>query len=235
MPIFATTRSYAPDSLNRVQDLLNDWRRAGRRQVNEADSKMILSTVGLPVPRRGSSILSVVKFCSDDVMHKSEHGLVQLRVTPDSIEDATRTVLKNARASGLLDGTVLVEEMVTDTLLEWFVGCRNDSTFGPVIVLGVGGIYAELFDDPVIRLAPLNEDEALAAIRRHRAFPIINGARGKPEADLRSFAALLSGVSAFFSAAHHAVAEIDLNPVLVRPGSRDDNVIIADASLVLAT
>jgi len=225
----------SPDALNQVHELLGEWRCAGRRYINEADSKALLSTIGLPVPRRGSSALSAVKFCSDAAMHKSELGLVQLRITPNDIEAATRTVLHNAQATGLLDGKVLVEEMVTDTLLEWFVGCRNDRTFGPVIALGVGGIYAELFGDPVIRLAPLDEEASLAAIKSHRAFPIIDGARGRQKANHLQFARVLSNVSKFFAAAHHLIDEVDLNPVLVRPGSSADSIVIADASLVLSS
>ncbi len=214
--------------------MLAQWRAAGRRQVDELDSKRALAAAGLPVPGRDPSRLSVVKFCSDAAMHKSEYGLVQLRIEPDDVARATRDVIGRAQAANLRDGQVLVEEMVTDALLEWFIGCRRDATFGPVVVLGVGGLYAELFGDPVIRLAPLDEADALAAIRSHRAFPVIDGARGKPKADLRAFAALLSRVSTFFDAVHDLVAEVDLNPVLVRPASSAPGVVIADASLVLA-
>lgn len=234
MPTSAPISPIVPAAPSEVREILAQWRGAGRRQVNEFDSKRALSAAGLPVPGRDPSRLSVVKFCSDAAMHKSEYGLVQLRVASADVEGAMREVACRAEAAGLRDGQVLVEEMVTDTLLEWFIGCRSDATFGPVVVLGVGGIYAELFGNPVIRLAPLDEVDAMAAIRSHRAFPIIDGARGKPKADLRAFAALVSRVSEFFYAVHDLVAEIDLNPVLVRPAASVPGVVIADASLVLA-
>ncbi len=234
MPSSALISPDKPAALEDVRVLLAEWRGAGRRQINEADSKHALKTAGLPIPQREPSPLAAVKFCSDAAMHKSEYGLVQLRVEPHDVERATRTVMQKAQAAGFRDGKVLVEEMVTDALLEWFVGCRSDTTFGPIIALGVGGIYADFFGDPVIRLAPLDEADALRAIRSHRAFPIIDGARGKPKADVYAFAEVLVRISRFFCAVHDSVAEIDLNPVLVRPGSSPRSVVIADASLVLA-
>jgi hypothetical protein len=226
--------SAGPGGLAAARQTLQAWRAAGRRQIHEADSKRVLAAMGLPLPAGGSGGLSVVKYCCDAAMHKSEQGLVRLNVSPASVEAEARAMQQRARDAGLAGGEVLVEEMVQGGLLEWFVGCRNDATFGPIVVIGAGGIYAELFGRAVIRLAPLDDAEAEAAIRSHRAFAVIDGARGKPRADLAHFARTAAAVSRFYAGVSDLVAELDLNPVIVRPGGQDHSVVIADASIVLA-
>lgn len=217
-----------------VRQRLQQWRACGRRQVHEADSKRILAAAGLPVPPAGAQgVSSVVKYCCDEAMHKSEFGFVQLRVDTANIQAASDSMRQRGKAAGLPDGEVLVEEMVTDGLLEWFVGCRSDSTFGPIVVLGIGGIYADLFGSPEIRLAPLTDREAEAAIRAHRAFAVIDGARGKPKADLAHFAATVASISRFYWDMHDLVGELDMNPVIVRPAGAIPSVVIADASITL--
>lgn len=221
------------NALSSVRTLLQAWRNSGRRQVNESDSKDILATAGLPIPRRSPRQVSVVKFCADAGMHKSELGLVQLHVNPEELQSVTQAMRERAAVAGLQNGVVLVEEMITDCLLEWFVGCRNDATFGPILVLGVGGVYAELFGAPEIRLAPLSQVEAKEAIHAHRAFAIIDGARGRPKADIDRFAVILSAISQLFWETHDVIQELDLNPVIVRPADLTDSIVIADASIVL--
>ncbi len=222
------------DALAAVRRTLQGWRAEGRRQIHEADSKRVLAAMGLPLPARGGVGLSVVKYCCDAAMHKSEQGLVHLSVPQDEVEVRVRAMQQRADDAGFAGGEVLVEDMVQGGLLEWFVGCRHDATFGPVVVVGAGGIYAELFGRAVIRLAPLDEAEAEAAIRAHKAFAIIDGARGKPRADLAHFARTVASVSQFYAGVSDLVAELDLNPVIVLPGGQDNSVVIADASIVLA-
>lgn len=73
----------------------------------------------------------------------------------------------------------------------------------------------------------------METIRAHRAFAIIDGARGKPRADLDRFAALLSAISQFYWETHDLIQELDLNPVIVRPAGLTNSIVIADASIVL--
>ena len=226
-------RAGGTGDLPAVRQRLQEWRARGRRQVHEADSKYILAAAGLPVPLAGAQRTSVVKYCCDEAMHKSEFGFVQLRVDAADVQAVSDSMRQRASAAGLPGGVVLVEEMVTDGLLEWFVGCRSDSTFGPIVVLGIGGIYAELFGSPEIRLAPLTAEEAESAIRAHRAFAVIDGARGKPKADLAHFAATVAAISQFYWDTHDLISELDMNPVIVRPAGEVPGVVIADASITL--
>lgn len=212
-----------------VRQKLRAWRDAGRRQINEADSKEAIALAGLPVPAQGDGPLFVVKYCCDEALHKTELGLVRLHVPASELDTVRRDMHVRAAQAGLQGGTVLVEQQVEGALMEWFVGCRCDSAFGPVIVLGAGGIYAELFGDPVIRMSPIDEVEAAAALRRHKAFAIIDGARGKPRADIGQFAATVAALSQFHWEHRDLIAEIDLNPVIVTPRAA----VIADATIVL--
>lgn len=219
--------------LDQIDQLLQHWIASGRRVVHEADSKRILAMAGLPVPGSPGEGPAVVKFCADDALHKSELGLVALDVSAKDVAEQERILQDRARRAGLADGKVLVESMVGGALMEWFVGCRTDATFGPVVVIGAGGIYAELLGAPEIRMAPLSARDAEQALRSHAAFPIINGARGKEPADIAEFAKLISDISEFFYRRSHLVAELDLNPVMVRSRSMKPGLVIADASLIL--
>lgn len=219
--------------MNEIDDLLQSWIDSGRRVVHEADSKRILDMAGLPVPGRPAQSSAVVKFCADNMLHKSELDLVALNVPLEKVPEHQDLVQKRARSAGLSEGVVLVEAMIEGALMEWFVGCRNDHTFGPVIAIGAGGIYAEFLGVPEIRMAPLSRREAEQALRSHKAFPIINGARGKEPADIPAFARLISEISDFFYRRSHLIAELDLNPVMVRSRSTRPNLVIADASIIL--
>jgi len=218
---------------NEIDLLLQQWISSGRRTVHEADSKRILAMAGFPVPGEFRDGPAVVKLCSDNALHKSELGLVALNVAAPDLEQARHDLRERSRRAGIADGEILVESMVSDVLMEWFVGCRTDNTFGPVVVMGAGGIYAELLGAPEIRMAPLPTHEAELALRSHKAFPIIEGARGKEPGDIDAFASLIADISEFFYQRSHLIAELDLNPVMVRSRRLTPNLVIADASIIL--
>ena len=111
---------------------------------------------------------------------------------------------------------------------EVFVGARRDPTFGPVIAVGLGGIYVEVLREVTLRLAPLTPVEAREAIVAARWSPLLGGARGQPPRDLDALAAVLHHVSRL--AAEHDLASLDLNPVMVLDEGR--GVRIADFRIV---
>jgi len=216
-----------------IDRLLQHWIGNGRRVVHEADSKRILAMAGFAVPGAAQDGPAVVKLCADEVLHKSELGLVALNVEQGNLGEVQRDLLVRSHRAGIADGELLVESMVDDVLMEWFVGCRTDHTFGPIVVVGAGGIYAELMGEPAIRMAPLPAADAERALRAHKAFPIIDGARGKEPADIGAFAKLIADISEFFYRRSHLIAELDLNPVMVRSHRLQPGMVIADASLIL--
>jgi acetate---CoA ligase (ADP-forming) len=110
------------------------------------------------------------------------------------------------------------------------VGVTRDPTFGPVLMVGAGGVVTELFKDSAYRLAPVSEAEAMEMVRELRSCPLLERFRGTEPADLPAFARLVAQVSCI-AAAESAIAEIELNPVIVHLAGKGCT--IADALLVL--
>jgi acetate---CoA ligase (ADP-forming) len=101
--------------------------------------------------------------------------------------------------------------------VEMVAGVLADGDFGPVVACGPAGPTAELFGDAAVGLAPLGRRSAAAMVRSLRAFPLLDGYRGRPVADVGAFEDVLVRLSAL-AATHGEVAEIDCEPVLAGPG-----------------
>jgi acetyltransferase len=216
---------------------------AGNGSLSERESKEVLAAAGIPVTRdvivRDADALAledlkfplVVKIVSPDIQHKTEIGGVKVGIqTQAQLEAAVREVLANARDKApraRIDG-VLVSEMVSGGF-ELIAGVVNDVVFGPVVVVGAGGIYAELMRDSTCRLAPFDEATAREMLDELRCRPILDGARGKPALDAGAAAQALSALSHFAWRSRDVVGEIDLNPLFVLPRG----VAAADALIVL--
>lgn len=112
---------------------------------------------------------------------------------------------------------------------ELLVGARRDPRFGPVVVVGAGGIQAEVLRDTAVALAPVDEAQAEALVRSLASAPLLTGARGRPPLDLAAAAGAVSALSRF-AAAHPEIAEVEVNPLLVRA----EGAIGLDARIVLA-
>lgn len=174
------------------------------------------------------------KIQSPGIPHKTEAGGVRLRIADlPALEAAFADILANAARhapDAAVDG-VLLEPMAPPGT-EMIVGIIRDPTFGPVVMLGAGGITTELFQDTAYRLAPVNEAEAAAMLRELRSAPLLDGFRGAPPADVAALTQLVAQVSRFAHAARDDVAELELNPVIVHPAGQGCT--IADALLVLS-
>ena len=212
----------------------------------EAAAKQVLAAAGVPVlPERVVASAAeaadaaaamgfpvVLKIVSPDLPHKTEVGGVVLGL--DSAEavaaahDAMLARVRDAAPRARIDG-VLVSPMVKGGT-EMILGAKRDPVFGPVVLVGLGGIFAEMIQDVAVRPAPVDEAEAMAMLRSLKAFAVLDGARGRPKADLAAAASAITALSRF--AAQHAadIAEIDINPLLVRPAG--DGAVALDALIV---
>jgi acyl-CoA synthetase (NDP forming) len=173
----------------------------------------------------------VLKIVSPDISHKTEIGGVLLGLeAPAEVAAGFATLMANAavRAPGARIDGVLVAPMVTGHV-EAIVGVENDPAFGPVVMLGLGGIFAEVLGDATFALAPLDRAEALAMVGRLRGRAVLEGARGRPPADVEALADLVAAVSRWALAAGPALGSLDLNPVAVLPRGR--GCLVLDASL----
>ena len=160
------------------------------------------------------------------LLHKSDVGGVALGL----VDDARLRDTVAGMASRLGATAVSVERMapLADGL-EIIVGCRQDPRFGPVLVVGLGGVYTELLRDVRTALAPVDERHAEALLRELRGAPLLMGARGRPALDLGAAARAAAALSRF-AAAHPEVAEIEVNPLLVLP----NGAVALDARIILA-
>ncbi len=158
------------------------------------------------------------KLLSRDASHKSDIGGVAVNIrSKKQLAEALAGMKSNIgmlKPSPAVDG-YLIQEMAPAGV-ECFVGGRRDPAFGPVIVVGLGGIFIEIFKDTSIRLAPVTPGEADAMIRELKAYPLLAGARGKAPADCQALRNVVCRVSALLDACPE-ISEIDLNPVIVHP------------------
>ncbi|HYC47414.1 MAG TPA: acetate--CoA ligase family protein [Burkholderiales bacterium] len=213
--------------------------------LDEHESKAIIAAAGICVTRdvllpinpaagdlSGVSFPVALKLVSRDIAHKSDIGAVRLNVARDALIDVAGDIVARARKAApnaSLCG-LLACEMVTDGI-ETIVGVNNDESFGPVVLFGLGGVFAEALKDVAFRIAPFGLDEARAMISELRGYALFEGARGRPSADLEALANTLVRVSALAWALRDRLAELDINPLLVRPRGR--GVVAADALVVL--
>ena len=215
-------------------------------RFTELESKNIIKSFGIPVTRDWfipiaetgmppADILFPVaaKIVSRDIAHKTDIGAVRLNVTDiTALKLAIAEILDNVRRAApaaSVDG-ILVSSMVTDGL-ETLVGVINDPGFGPVVALGLGGILAETLNDTSYRIAPFGQNEARRMIAELRAAAIFSGVRGRPPADVEALANALVAVSELAWQLRDRLAEMDINPLLVRPAGA--GVVAADAMVIL--
>lgn len=174
---------------------------------DEDEAVRVASAIGFPV---------VLKAVSADILHKTEVGGVALDVAdPEDVRSAFRRLhanVLNAQPDATLDG-VLIARMAPPGV-EIIVGGRQDDVFGTIILVGMGGVLAEVFDDVAIHIAPISRAQAAQMLTEFKGHPLLSGVRGRPACDLDSVTDLVLGVSEIMIR-HPAVRELDLNPVRV--------------------
>lgn len=221
-------------------------REDGRATLTEAESKRLLADAGIETPtfetvstaddavsaaeRIGYPV--VAKVSSPAVAHKSEWGDgagVALGLDDaDAVAEAAAEILSVAEREGI-DAEVLVEEAADlDAGTEVIVGGMDDPSFGPVVLVGLGGVFAEVYEDTAHRIAPVSQREARQAVESLTAAPLLAGYRGHPAGDVDELVEVVRSVGDLL-VEHPAIDEIDVNPVLVTP----DGARALDALVVL--
>jgi acetate---CoA ligase (ADP-forming) len=215
--------------------------------LDEHESKEILRAFGVPVTEdrllpaepvtpknaEGLSFPVALKVVSREIAHKSDIGGVRLDIADAAqLVAASVEMLKSVHQSppqAALSG-LLVSPMIRDGI-ETIVGVVSDPVFGPVVVFGMGGVYAETLKDLTYRLAPFGVETARVMIGELRASPLFGGLRGQPPRDVEALAHALAAVSQLAWTMRDRLRELDINPMLVRP--RGSGVVAADALVVL--
>ncbi len=210
--------------------------------LSEYEAGQVLSELGVSVARSRLMPVGtlthdlayplVAKVCSRDVPHKTEVGAVRVGVANDA---ALRLVSNEMLASvcaqvpqARVDG-ILVQQMET-RLIEMILGYRHDALVGPTVLLGAGGIAAELSPDYAIRLAPVDIDQAHQMIVEVRQTRLIRGFRGLPTGDCEALAQAIVAFSKLANTHGARIEEAEINPLFVR----EDGVIAVDGLVRLA-
>ena len=217
--------------------------------LSESDSKALLRDAGIALPdevlvtersaldaaiaRTGFPL--VMKIQSPDIPHKSEVGGVRVNIaTKGEVFLAYEALLENARwhrPDAAIQG-VLVGPMAKKGV-EIIIGTMLDKTFGPLIMVGFGGITTELFKDVIYRPAPVSAAEAIAMVADLKAAPLLSGFRGAAKADIAALSKLISQISLLAARYSQQISEIEINPVLVHP--KGHGVTVVDALVVRKT
>ena len=226
-------------------DMIEQARSEGRTLLNEVESKQLLESAGIATS--GAKLArtadeaaqvaaelgfpAVIKVLSPDIAHKSDVGGVALDLADaDAVRGAFARMLESVRAAqpqARIDGVSVQRQARPGT--EVIVGVTRDPQFGPVVMFGLGGVLVEVLRDVAFRLVPLGQRDAREIIHEIRGFPVLEGYRGTPAADLGALEDLILAVSRFVEA-HPEIEELDLNPVFAYP----DGALAVDARVIVA-
>ena len=212
----------------------NNKIRSLKKTYSEHQSKKILRGYGIGIPK---SILSnikqavadskkigfplVMKINSNQILHKTEIKGVFTNINSET------EIKKSLKHLSKLGNEILIEKMIQDQVTEMIIGIKIDDQFGPVIIVGAGGIYTELMNDSVTLLLPLKKSIILKAINDLKISKLLNGLRGKPEGDIQAIALAIMKLGKFAEKNASRLIEADINPLIVRPKGK--GVIAADA------
>lgn len=222
---------YDPTDHNLDVALPNTILKSTRIAHSEKESIALASKFGLSVPReevakseddavrlaKGVGYPVVMKIESADILHKSDIGGVRLNVSDDlAVRETYNIILKNAKKhcpDALING-ILIQEMVP-TGKEIIIGVNNDPSFGPAILVGLGGVFVEVFQDTSLCLAPISRTEAYNMVNSLKGGILLRGYRGGPPLDIDSLVDAIVAVSDMAVAYKNDILEIDFNPVFV--------------------
>jgi acyl-CoA synthetase (NDP forming) len=219
-----------------------------RGTLTEVEALGVLAEAGLPtVPYRLTQSADeavaaagqfdgpvVAKIVSRAITHKTDIGGVRLGLGDGTAVreayDGILAAVVKAAPEAAVDGIMIAPMVDMTNAVETILGVHRDPVFGPVVMFGLGGIFVEALKDVVFRVAPFDRDEAHRMIKEIRAYPVLEGLRGAPPADLEALATALSLLSTFAAAHGDAIETIDMNPFLVRPAGQ--GAVALDAVLV---
>ncbi len=227
-----STRLGTPDNLNELKAQLS----SESEPLDEFASKILLAAYGLNTTREAIVLSAdeavafassigypvVAKTAVSNILHKSEANGIHLNLTN---EDAVRAAYEDLKKR--LGTAVLIQEMVSDGV-EMILGMKHDPQFGPLLVVGMGGIFVEIYKDVVTVLPPLSRQEAADLPMRLKGKDLLLGARGKPPVNLDALTDTILRFATFITDLAPHLSEVDLNPIKVSA----DGVTVVDALII---
>lgn len=223
-----------------ITQVLKNKIESNQTVLTEFESKELLREIGILVPDQKltsskDETLSaaeeigfpiVLKLIAEDIVHKSDTGAVKLNLKNiKEVEDAYEELMK---ITSQKEKKISVQKMADEPITELIIGMTTDPQFGPALMFGIGGILVELLEDVSFRIAPITEYDANEMIHDIKGFPILDGFRGKPKADIDAIIETLMKISDLVTK-HEEINEMDLNPVFIY----DKGLICVDARIIL--
>ena len=228
-----------------ASEIIRNARTEGRTALTEAESKQLLKHFGVPAvdevvasnideavtQAEAVGFPVVMKGLGARLTHKTERGLVKMNLR--SVDDVLKAAMEITESAGDdLEGFLLYH--MVEGRREFMAGLFHDAQFGPVVMFGLGGIFAEALNDTVFRIAPLNEAHAYDMINQIQAIDLLGKFRGEQAVRTEQIIMTLVGLSRL-GIEHPEVSEVDVNPLLAGPDGRmtavDALVIISDVHL----
>jgi acyl-CoA synthetase (NDP forming) len=219
----------ARSKLNKTDKIIAQVLKEKRKVLLEPEAKTICMEYNIPVTKfnvaksekeaaemaEQTGYPVVLKIISPEIIHKSDAGGVIVNLKNfEEVKAAYKIILQNAKkynSKAHIEG-ILVQEMAPQST-EVIIGALKDPQFGQTLMFGLGGIFVELLKDVTFRVAPITEQEAKEMITTVKAYPILNGYRNTPPADIKAIVDILMCVSKLVMD-HTEIKELDLNPVL---------------------
>jgi acyl-CoA synthetase (NDP forming) len=223
-----------------ISELLKNKLESNQTVLTEFESKNLLKEIGIPIPEQELAITKeetiavakkigfpvVLKLMAEDIVHKSDTGAVKLNINNEvEIATAYDELMKIPSQS---EKSISVQKMADEPITELIIGMTTDAQFGPALMFGIGGILVELLEDVSFRIAPITEYDAREQIHEIKGFPILDGYRGKPKADLDAIVNTLLKISDLVIK-HEEINEMDLNPVFIY----ESGLLCVDARIIL--
>ena len=215
---------------NKAKKIFDKVKQEKRQNLLEEEGQEVLRAYGLPLPQSALAKTEpeavkiakkigypvVLKIASPQIIHKSDAGGVKVNIQNDKdVHSAFKEIIKNAKKynkNAVIQG-VLVVEMVKGGK-EMIIGSKQEPGFGPVLMLGMGGIYVEILKDVTFRLAPVTDKEAEDMIASIKTKKLLEGVRGEKPSDLAKLSECIQRLSQFVTD-FTEIKELDMNPVLV--------------------
>jgi len=223
-----------------ISELLKNKLESNQTVLTEFESKNLLKKIGIPIPEQELATTKeetiaaakkigfpvVLKLMAEDIIHKSDTGAVKLNINNEvEIANAYDELMKISSQS---EKSISVQKMAAEPITELIIGMTTDAQFGPALMFGIGGILVELLEDVSFRIAPITEYDAREQIHEIKGFPILDGYRGKPKADLDAIVNTLLKISDLVIK-HEEINEMDLNPVFIY----ENGLVCVDARIIL--
>ncbi len=230
-----------------VKKIIQDAYAEGRTALMEHESKQITNAYGIGTSKEfvvnsaDEAVKSakeigypvVCKIVSPDILHKTDAGGIKLNLQSDEeVKQAFDEIMKNAKAYKA-DAKIIginVQGMAKEGITEVIVGLTTDPQFGPALMFGLGGIFVEIYKDVSFRVCPITEYDAREMIEEIKAFPILDGFRGRPKADVDMLIDILLK-SSKLATDFPEIDQMDLNPIIVY--EKGKGCAVVDARIIL--